>query len=167
MAMKPLDPRVVDESQTEMKESLSGSVVPEVNVDAVKKLGTARTFEFPEHSGILYDVPRVPYKVGLEINDLWIRLREHGKHPEGRGVPQIYKRLLDDVVKVSWEKLVIPRSRIRRLRKRMGWLKNPLRHMAEADLAELVGFFLARRMAATVQFRFPATQEQKMESESQ
>lgn len=161
MALKPRDPSEIEQSQKELSEALSGSGVPGINVDVIKQLGKAREFEFPAGSGRWFDVPKVPYPIGTEINDLWIRLREHGKYPEGKGVSMIYRRLLDEIVKIAWEKLIVPRSKWDRFRKRIGLIRNPLLDMAEAEVADLIGFFLARRMASSVRFRFPATQEQQ------
>lgn len=156
MALMPLDPSVIEQRQAEMKESLSASAVPGVNEQSIALLANVKTFTY---GGKEYDVPRVPYPVGLKMAELFQMIRSQSKYDKTHGVIEVYERPLNELCELGWTKLVVPRSRWGKFKKWMGWGKNPLRSMSEAELADLISFFLARRMKSTVQFHSPATQE--------
>ncbi len=157
MALKPPAPGVVEQDQSELKTALAGSTVPGVNVEAAKQLASKRSFEWPPESGKWYDVPRVPYEDGLAMNDLFLRIKEQEKYPPGVGANSIYKAMLNSILRIAWDKLIVPRSWWMRLRKCLGLVSNPLYQMSEGEIGDLLAFFLVRRMVSTVQFHSPAT----------
>ncbi len=165
MALKPHDPSVVEADQKALKEGLSGSAVPGVNLEAITTLnGLSKTFEFPLGSKKLYDVPLVPYHEGLQLSELYLRMVEYSKkYDVTAGVPAIYEKMLDDILSICWS-LIVPRSKMQRLLKQIGLTSNPMMKMSEAEIGEVLGFFLARRIVSNVQFHSPATQSQSSRS---
>lgn len=161
MALKPVSVETVEQGQKELREKFSsGQVVPPVNLSAAKALAGVRQFEFPSNSGIVYEVKTIPYIDGIQINDLYLRIRELSEQKEAAPTlgAAVYQRWLQELLDLAW-KLSVPKSRWNRIRKWLGLIKNPFYKMSEGDAGELIGFFLMRRMISTVQFHHSASKK--------
>lgn len=153
--LKPLDPSLIQGvSQSEVDDTSSGSPVIGLNIRHAAQLGQATEFEFPKGSGKVYVVDRIPYAVGIELNDLFYRIHECRKHDSPVMLP-IYERQLRQCLRIMWG-LIQPKSKWARFKKKYGLLKMP--RFQEGEIAELLGFFLVRRMTSNVSFRLPADQ---------
>jgi hypothetical protein len=157
MALKPLDPSVIEQSQTELKQKLaSGSAVPQDNVNVVSELGNIRSFEFPAGSGDWFDVPNVPYVDGLNLKELFLRIslsQQDTNHGLGFA---IYERQLKEMLDIAW-RLSVPRKRWMRIAKRLTKWNPFIVKASEGDISVLLGFFLVRRMMCNVQFHYPGS----------
>jgi hypothetical protein len=74
----------------------------------------------------------------------------------------VYQRQLKRILDVAWS-LMIPVSWKDRLLKRFGLLRNPFYQASEGDAADILGFFLVRRMKSHVKFRYPPTETSRQE----
>lgn len=159
MPLQPLDPAVLEQSQAELKDKLlSGSPVPLSNVENIRGLLKESEFEYPEGSGKKYRIPLVPYQIGLKIEDIYIRIQDAKKYPGALGMLPVYEKQLREALDIVWS-CVIPVNRWDRWRKKFGLLKNRFRNMSDGDTADMIAFFLIRRMMSNVKFRYPANQE--------
>jgi hypothetical protein len=165
MALLPLEAEVLEQSQADLKKSLLGSAVPMANVGNLASLLEVTEFEWPKDSGNIYSVPRVPFPVGVQLEDLFIRINEAKNHPGALALLPVYERQLVEVVDIIWNSIV-PKSWFARLKRRIGFSKNPLRRASDAEVADLLGFFLARRMTSTVRFLYPTRQPTENPSQS-
>lgn len=156
MAIKGLDPSLVEASQTELRERfLSGSLVSSVNLDSIAALSRVERFEFPRGSKKWFGVPSVSYVDGIKMKELYDRIIDAGKYGEtmNRGV---YQLLVKQVLDLAWS-MCKPESFIWRVRKKLGLLRNPFHRMSEGEASQLLGFFLVRRMTSSVEFGSPTT----------
>lgn len=154
--LKPLDPSILEEDQRRLREQFTaGPSLRALNQENILKLAQAREYEYPKGSGNVYIVPQVPFPDGIALNDLFYRIMESKKYESPVQLP-ILERQLRDIIKIIW-KLSIPKDRIKRVRKKFGLLKNPLFNFAsEGEIADLIAFFLLRRMMSNVYIRYPA-----------
>lgn len=157
MALKPPDEQELIRGQQELKDKFLAdpATVSVANAAQVAMLVDDITLEYPNGSGNLFRVPSVPYRDGLEIYDLHVRLLDSRKYTDNHLLP-VYQRQLKRILDIAWT-LMVPVSWKDRLLKRFGLLRNPLYHASEGDAADILGFFLVRRMKSNVKFRYPPT----------
>lgn len=103
--------------------------------------------EFYHFRGRRYGVAALPYKVGLELLELWTEARDLGEkmtHAEARRYGQIIARM----VRLMW-----PRMRLigpgRRMLRRLGLWRSPFTEATEAEIVDLAHRFLTRRHHTT------------------
>lgn len=157
MALQPLDPAVMEESQRELKDKLlAGSAVPQANVETIRQLGEISRFEYPADSGYWFNVKVVPYTDGLKLKDLFQRLSLSRIDTDSGIGYEIYERQLREMLDIAW-KLSQPETRWMKIAKRLFKKYNPFIAFAtEGDVQVLLGFFLVRRMMSNVRFHYPA-----------
>lgn len=155
MALMPLDPAVIEKSQAELREKLmSGSDVPQVNVEIVRSLMAIGRFEFPKDSGNWFGVPRVPFTEGIKLRDLYTRISLVQSEVNAGVSHAIYEDQIKQMLDICW-KLCIPEKPVMRFMRRVLPWRNPfLRLAGEGDVAELLSFFMVRRMMSNVHFPF-------------
>jgi hypothetical protein len=160
MALKPLSAAEIEKSQEELKKMLlPGSDVQQANVKVVEQLAKVGRFEYPEGSGIWYSVPTIPFREGLQIKDLYLRIKL-AQDGVDRGMGYlVYQDQLKELLDIAW-KLCIPERKMSRFIRWLFKRYNPFYRVAsEGDIAVLISFFLVRRMMSNVRFHFPAVDQ--------
>jgi hypothetical protein len=153
--LKPLDDATMQGDQQDVETTVAGPTVRALNITNVAELSKASEFEWPEGSGNVYVVVRVPYAAGIQLNDLFYRIMETKKYESPVMLP-ILERQLAQMLRIMWS-LAQPKNRRKRLQKRLRLMKNPFFKLAsEGDIASLISFFLVRRMMSSVSIRYPA-----------
>jgi len=115
------------------------------NTQYVLDLGNLKYFTF---RGRAYGVPPVPYKEGLELATLQSQVETFVGQMSQETIPD-YLKLLRTIHARLWDLCVVTGPIQRKLRA-WGLLRNPFRKCTEAELGELLGFFLTRRMTSGV-----------------
>lgn len=126
------------------------------NVEALFSIDATAFFSF---RGRPYMVPPLPYRVGERLLELHTRAGEAGMRMQraaaedviDRGALSDYFDALRQLPGVLWANCA-PASRVLRLLRRLGVLRNPFRLANERELMEMTDFFLARRTRSGVQF---------------
>jgi hypothetical protein len=159
MALKPISPEEIERRQDELKARFmpgANASTEVINQDVLARLAQMGEFEYPQGSGKWYSVPRVPFYEGMRINDIFQRISRAKDSPQLAlvGVFDVYLR---EVLDIAWNKLVVPKRRRTRILKRLRLIPNPFRKASEAEIAELIAFFLVRRMASNVKFPYPTS----------
>lgn len=127
---------------------------PPRNVGTVLVVTGADRFEIP-YRGRMYELLPVSFEDGLRLTQAQTVIEElEGERRPTQEDSEAYARALRLVVRMTCRYL-LPRGRLRRLRWRLRIGRNPFRRATEAELGELLGFFLGCRMRSRV--RYPAT----------
>jgi hypothetical protein len=111
------------------------------NVRAILDLGTLVYFQWRGRS---FGVPPLPWKAGAELLDAWLEARGYGETLTDATAPGYYAAL-NRMSRIMWRHTRLVGYAARMLR-RVGLIRNPYRLATEAELADLVLFFLGRRM---------------------
>lgn len=120
---------------------------PPLNTDVVLDLGSKVSFQF---RGRTYWVPPLSWHAGERLMVLW----NEASRFEGaltRATAPGYFAAIRQMPALLWRNCY-PAGRWRRLRARLGLMRNPLRQATEQELIELTNFFLGRRMKSSVGF---------------
>ena len=119
-----------------------------LNVREVLDLGSLVYFEF---RGRPYGVPPLPYRAGQRLVSLWFEVARMGAtiSDDNR---RAYDRALAQIVRLMWRH-TRPVGILMRALRRLGLLRNPFKLASEAEIAELVGFFLRARTKPTGRVR--------------
>jgi len=118
------------------------------NLAAVLDLGNAVYFTF---RGRAYGVPPLPWAAGAALHALWTQALAYPSPLTAETQPAYYA-LIRQLPPLLW-RYTRPVGAWRRLRRRLGLLRNPFRTASERELVELADFFLSRRMTSGVRFR--------------
>lgn len=161
MPIKPIAEEQIKSGQEELRKKVFSdkSTSSYVNVKNVEDLANVRTFEFPAGSGCLYDVPSIPYTVGLRLHDWYLGIKESQIRGDVTQI-NLYEHTLRLMLDAMWS-LSIPRGVVLRVRKKFGFVGNQFLSASEGDIAELISFFLVRRMIPNVKFLSHSAGNQK------
>jgi len=127
---------------------------PPRNIGSVLIITGADRVEIP-YRGRMYELLPVSFEDGLRLTQCQSVIEElvGGRRPTHED-SEAYAGALRVIVRMT-RRYLLPRGRLRRLRWRLRLVRNPFRHATEAELGELLGFFLGCRMRSRV--RYPAT----------
>lgn len=117
------------------------------NVQPVLDFGDLTFFEF---RGSHYGIPPIGWRDGERLLALWNEALSYPSPLTAETVP-LYFRCIEQFVTKVWQ-LVKPVGKWRRLRHRLGLLRNPFRRATEAEITTIVGFCLGLRMKSSVGF---------------
>lgn len=118
-----------------------------LNTQQVLDLGNLVFFTF---RGRAYGVPPLPYRDGLELSDLEAQARSFVGRVTLDTLPE-YHALVKTIPRKLW-RLTRSVGPLRRVLRALGLLRNPFTKMTEAELGELLGFFLRCPTRSRVQF---------------
>lgn len=95
-----------------------------------------------------YKVRPLTFTVGIELQELAVRLESMADQPETNETLQEMLSILQDAVALFWA-AAQPLGLLRRLTRH--WLSNPFETATNQEVAELLGFFLQSRTRSSVQ----------------
>lgn len=109
------------------------------------------------HRGRSYELLPVTFSDGLRLQEARaaIERADHAQHNTDELTPEVmrdYYMALKHVVSLAPQYLR-PVGRVRRLLWRLGLTRNPYRGATEAEVGQLLGFFLATSTRSSVRFR--------------
>ncbi len=125
-----------------------------LNTKTVLDLGNQVFYLF---RGRPFGVPAIPHKAGLELADLQAQAQEFVGKIKTRGDLHAYRQLVEKLPKKLWRLVDHPPGGwFARLLHKLRLLPNPFKQATEAELGELLDFFLKRRMTSSVLLLQPA-----------
>jgi hypothetical protein len=116
------------------------------NVEAIQRLLIGSTFPY---QGRLWNCPRLPFEVGIELKKLEIEVKRVAKYAMSGIALDEYKMYAQRIARQVWP-VLWPTDARGRLKKRLGLMRNPFLKASEAELGGVLGFCLAHRMASTL-----------------
>lgn len=125
-----------------------------LNTKTVLDLGNQVFYLF---RGRPFGVPAIPHKAGLDLADLQAQAQEFVGKIKTRDDLRAYRKLVEQIPSKLWRLVGRPPGGwVPRLLHRLHLLPNPFRQATEAELGELLDFFLKRRMTSSVLLLSPA-----------
>ncbi len=117
------------------------------NVEIVLDLGNVVFFHF---RGRAYGMPPLPWRAGQRLMALWLDATKFSAPLTEQTVDDYFK-VVRQIPPILW-KNCYPASRLLRLLRRFGMLRNPFARASEQEVLEYANFFLQRRMRSGVGF---------------
>lgn len=110
------------------------------NVEIVLDLGNIVFFHF---RGRAYGMPPLPWAEGQRLMKVWLEASQHTTITKDNA--QAYFAALRQIPPILWRNCY-PSSKLLRIMRRLGLMKNPFKSATEQELGRYASFFLARRM---------------------
>lgn len=118
------------------------------NGQAVLDLGNTLYFTF---RGRAYGIPPLGWRAGQELLLLWVEASHFPSPLTPESGPR-YFAILRQFPRLLWRNC-FPASRLLRVLRRVGLLRNPFLKATERELVESAGFFLPRRLSSSIHAR--------------
>lgn len=125
-----------------------------VNVQPLMQLGEDQLLEF---NGQLLRIPPVPFRAGLRLNELWLRVQTAEQGERTGDAAAACARIIAELVRLMGS-LARPTGAVRPLLWRLGYRPNPFSLATEMEVGALVDFFVMCRTKPTVRLSHPKLQ---------